>query len=345
MTGTRAYVVRELEDTDEPAVLRLLQSSLAGGPTGERTAEFLRWKHHDNPFGRSPGLVAVDGDGQLAAVRLLMRWQLRAAGRTLSAVRAVDTATGPEHQGQGLFRRLTLQALDTVANDADLVFNTPNDQSRPGYLKMGWTQVGDVPVSLRPHRPVRVARALRGLGQHAVHDRPAPVTSRLPTAGAVLAEHADEVQVLLDEVEAHADHSRLRTPVDLGYLRWRYARPPGLDYRAVAVRDRGALRAVAFGRLRRRGTLTELTLGDVLVRPGDGHAARAVLRAAGRGGTDLTTTSLPNGSTAAAALLRAGYLTAPGRGLTLTTNPRRDLPVEATALHSWGLTLGDLELF
>ncbi len=72
------------------------------------------------------------------------------AGEVLRAVRAVDTATDPDYQGQGLFTALTMHGLDEVrADGVDFVFNTPNDQSRPGYLKMGWQTVGELPVAVR----------------------------------------------------------------------------------------------------------------------------------------------------------------------------------------------------
>ena len=44
------------------------------------------------------------------------------------------------------------------------VFNTPNDQSRPGYLRMGWRDVGRVPAAFRPTGPAvcRPTRSLAG---------------------------------------------------------------------------------------------------------------------------------------------------------------------------------------
>lgn len=74
---------------------------------------------------------------------MFLRWKFDVPGEgTISAVRAVDTATHPDWQGSGIFTRLTLGALDELRDDGlDVVFNTPNDQSRPGYLKMGWSQV------------------------------------------------------------------------------------------------------------------------------------------------------------------------------------------------------------
>lgn len=344
-TTPSRYQVRELRDSDEAAVLSLLTASLAGGPTGERTPEFLRWKHKKNPFGSSPGLVALAPDGSLAAVRLFLRWQLRCGSHLLHAVRAVDTATHPDHQGKGLFRRLTLEALDTVASDADLVFNTPNDQSRPGYLKMGWSTVGDVPISIRPVRPIRFVRGARSTGQARV-TAPAPsVASGLPQASEVLQSRAAEVAALVVAEEDRAPLDRVRTPRDADYLWWRYGTAPGLDYRAVVVQDAGGIRGLGLGRVRRRGTLSELTLGDILTRDGDPASSRAVLRAAARAGTDYVATHLTAGSPAAASPWRAGYVTVPGRGLTLTTRVQRPLAVDVHQLSNWALSLGDLEVF
>lgn len=340
-----AYVVRELHASDELTVLALLQAALAGGPTGERTPAFLRWKHQQNPFGPSPGLVAVAPDGTLAAVRLLMRWTLLLSGRTVSAVRAVDTATHPDHQGRGLFRRLTLQALDTVAADADLVFNTPNANSRPGYLRMGWQDVGALPVRIRPVRLGRFARGVRRSGQAAVEGPSAPLASPLVRAKDLFDARPDEVASLIVDAESAADQDRLRTPRTIEYMRWRFVSVPGLDYRTVVVDDADGLRALGLGRLRRRGPLVELTLGEVLTRPGDAGAAGAVLAGAARAGVDHVALHAPSGSPLSRAAGRRGYCPVPGRGLRLVVNPRRPLTTDPTRPSSWALTLGDLEVF
>lgn len=157
------FLVRELAKDDEPVVLELLTAALAGGPTGERTPEFFAWKHRENPFGSSPGLVAESADGAIVAVRLFLRWEFLHQGETVRAVRAVDTATHPAAQGRGLFKRLTLDLLDRLSADTDLVFNTPNANSLPGYLRMGWREVGKVPIALHPIRPLAFAKGLREL--------------------------------------------------------------------------------------------------------------------------------------------------------------------------------------
>jgi GNAT superfamily N-acetyltransferase len=340
-TDTR-YDVREMTDRDLPAALELMSASLAGGPTGERTAEFFAWKHERNPFGRSPALVA-EADGRLVGLRMFLRWELTAGGRLVRAVRAVDTATHPDFQGQGIFKRLTLQALDTVAGDADLVFNTPNSNSRPGYLKMGWQQVGDVPIAIRPVRPIRFLRGVRSV----TSGTDVSTTQRgcpLPPAATAFA-NGDALGDLVDAAAAAADPIRLRTRIDLAYLRWRYAETPGLDYRTIMTHRRGRLTGVAFARPRLRGSLTELTLAQLIVHPADPGAVSRLLRAAAHAGSDHVATHLTPGSKAAAVGLRCGYVRARGRGMTLVANPRRPVSPDPTRLDSWQLALGDLEVF
>ena len=145
-------------------MLALLRLTLGKKPD-DPYERFFGWKHRENPFGTSPAWVA-EADGQVVGYRTFLRWEFEAAGRpALRAVRAVDTATHPAYQGRGIFQRLTLQALTELADDGvDLVFNTPNDQSRPGYLKMGWTVVERLPVAVRPRGiggVVRMARTAR----------------------------------------------------------------------------------------------------------------------------------------------------------------------------------------
>ena len=145
--------VRSAHPEDEAAVIELLRASLGWRP-GDPNEEFFRWKHRDNPFGESPAWVALH-QGRVVGYRTFLRWEfVDLEGRVVRGVRAVDTATDPAYQGRGIFRTLTLRGVAelTLAGDA-LVFNTPNDQSRPGYLKMGWSLARRLPVAVLPAGP------------------------------------------------------------------------------------------------------------------------------------------------------------------------------------------------
>ena len=129
--------MRRADDSDRPSVLDLLAGSL-GWDRDQKFAELFAWKHVRNPFGPSAAWVAVEHEA-VVGFRTFLRWQFEHPdGRTRRAVRAVDAATSPAHRRQGIFRRLTLTAVDElIAEGVDFVFNTPNANSRPGYLRMG----------------------------------------------------------------------------------------------------------------------------------------------------------------------------------------------------------------
>ncbi|WP_423818757.1 GNAT family N-acetyltransferase [Salinimicrobium sp. TIG7-5_MAKvit] len=103
--------------------------------------EFFKWKHIDNPFGKSLGLVAIE-DNKIVGLRMFMRWEFsKNNGAVIKALRPVDTVVDKEYRGQGLFKKLTLKGLANFENEYNLIFNTPNINSLPGYLKMGWEKM------------------------------------------------------------------------------------------------------------------------------------------------------------------------------------------------------------
>lgn len=141
--------IREAEEKDTAAIVAVLKASL-GETNLPLSEEIWRYKHVDNPFGKSIVLVAEEKE-QIIGVRAFMRWKWCKRKEEFSALRAVDTATHPKNQGRGIFKNLTLKAVEIAQKKGDhFVFNTPNEQSRPGYLKMGWNPVGKVKVGLKP---------------------------------------------------------------------------------------------------------------------------------------------------------------------------------------------------
>jgi len=325
--------VRRFVDDDLPEVLELLDASLGGGPAGRRPPEFFRWKHLQNPFGRS-FLLLAESEGRLVGLRAFLRWRFTAGDRAVTAARAVDTATHPDFQGRGIFTRLTLAALDEVRGQVDLVFNTPNGKSGPGYLKLGWREVGKVPVAVRPRRPLRLLLAGRA------RTRPAPEVTAVPAAEA-LADEAALAGLLAREPAPRG----LATPRTPEYLRWRYDAAPLLGYRAVTEERGGELAGLALFRVRPRGRLWESTVAEVLAGGEEATARRLLRRVARAAPVDHLTLHAPAGTPLAAAARRAGYLPSPA-GIRLVANPRTaGLEPDPTRLDAWALSLGDLEVF
>jgi GNAT superfamily N-acetyltransferase len=332
--------VRRYTNADEADVLAVLVASLGAGPAGRRPPEFFRWKHYDNPFGESFVLVA-EAEGQIVGVRALMRWRFQTEGVPVSAVRAVDTATHPDWQGRGLFSRLTRDAVEQLRQDTDFIFNTPNDKSLPGYLKMGWRVVDDMRISVNIRRPIRFARSIRSLNGSAAPATPRPAIDALSAADAI---ELPGVESLL--ATSMPIGRRLATPKDIAYLRWRYGAAPLLDYRAVTTEREGTITGIAIFRVRERGPLWESSLCELIAAPGDGGTCRSLLRAVAESArVDHISCRFPSGSVQSATALRRGFIPSPGR-VTFVANPLRDtLAVDPTASGSWALSLGDLEVF
>jgi hypothetical protein len=209
----------------------------------------------------------------------------------------------------------------------DFVFNTPNDKSRAGYLKMGWQPVGRLPTGLRPASSAALPRIANARV-------PADLWSISSPSGVSPDEALkDDVAVarLLDAMAWPPGVVTRRTPA---YLRWRYGFAP-LAYRAILVGpsvDDGLL----LYRLRRRGQATELVVGDLLLPEAAPSTARSLVRAALRSsGADY---ALGLRTTPA-----SGLLPLPRQGPMLTW---RALAMESMPpLGDWRLSLGDIELF
>lgn len=310
VTDTRA-----LEESDLEEVLDLMRASLGEPPLLQRTQELFRWKHVDNPFGRSITLVAVE-DGRIVGLRAFMRWDLStSSGETLRCVRAVDTATHPEYQRRGIFRRLTEECVEVATADGiDMVFNTPNEKSKPGYLKMGWQEVGPIGALVRPSIHMLSKNPGQSLEPERYLRRPRPfggqsLTDRQPRG--------------------------LRTARRPDYLEWRFARHPSARY-FVAEGENGS--AVLRPNVRRGRP--ELVIADVFGNAGDGiatatHSARAAYLA----------TWFSKGSPERASALRHGFVPVPGlAALTLVARPLRDLGDTLSTMDAWDVAVSDFEL-
>lgn len=319
-------VLRPYEDADEEPVLRLLGRSLGKEPD-DRYRAFFRWKHLENPFGRSFAWVA-ESDGQLAGFRTFMRWRFVGPDGTVEAVRAVDTATDPDHRGAGVFRRLTEHGLEQLeAAGVDLVFNTPNDQSRPGYLKMGWALAGRAVVQVRPRSPLALVRLARARTAATLWSEPTTVGTAADEALA-----AGSLDELVERVTP-GDASDLRTDRSSAFLRWRYAGFPPVSSRVAMAGDEIADGLVLF-RLRRRGAALECTVGDLLV-PDPGRGAAVARRVLADSGADYALVGAP-----APDRLR-GFVATDRLGPMLTWRA----PGGGGTPPSLRLALGDLELF
>mgnify|MGYP005751056167 FL=1 len=201
--------IRKSTLEDIPEIVSVLRQSL-GESLLPKSQELWKWKHQDNPFGPSPVLLALENN-KIVGVRAFLRWDFSNQSDSIRSCRAVDTAVHPDYQGKGIFTKLTLKLIEEVRNEGlDLIFNTPNAQSTPGYLKMGWEKSGQLPLFL-------------GL--------------RFAKKSKVLVPNSDwnQVRDLVKKLELTPPKGqKFTTQVKPGYFAWRYENCPLFPYYFVS---------------------------------------------------------------------------------------------------------------
>ncbi len=200
---------------DLPAMIDLLKLSL-GETLMPKSEAFFTWKHFENPFGASKVLLAKEGD-EIIGLRAFMHWEWAKDNQYRRAVRAVDTATNPSHQGRGIFKKLTMQAVEECkAEGVHFVFNSPNVASRQGYLKMGWVDAGKMPIFFKPG-----VLFPKSYNKHLGED----IANAFPLEKACEKWAGKKLPVTFDAWS---------TPLSVEFLKWRYNDCPLIKYGAFA---------------------------------------------------------------------------------------------------------------
>ena len=241
--------LRPATPEDKPAIIELMKQSL-GETLIPKSQTFWDWKHDKNPFGNSYVLLAEENN-TLIGLRAFMQWQWQWQENIYRAIRAVDTATHPKHQGKGIFKKLTLQQLDHCKQDGvHFVFNTPNTKSKPGYLKMGWVEQGKMPLKLAVRKPVSLAYARLFQKDKFKNESLDPTPKQQWTD--TLFEMVKNVQV---------PQSFISTKISPDYIRWRYPQNPLFSYNYIT--DNKSFILVC--RIKNQGFAKELRLVDFFI--------------------------------------------------------------------------------
>ncbi|MDT0686558.1 GNAT family N-acetyltransferase [Autumnicola psychrophila] len=311
--------IREGTEKDIPEILKVLKASL-GETSSKKTEEVWRFKHIDNPFGKSLTLVAIEA-GEMIGVRAFMRWQWQKGDKLHTTFRAVDTATHPKHQGKGVFKKLTLQAIELAKQEGGhFIFNTPNQQSLPGYLKMGWEKVDKLRVQIQPTFPLNW------------------LSNKTTDYITEIATPSQNINTLCSNTnEDKVKEAKYFTPKSKEYLRWRYEDNPLQKYEVIAKSS-----FYMAGYVKEHKYFRELRIVEVLV--GDEGAYKNVKKIISKWAKKFGAAfiSMANEDAFGNLFLKGNYgpvMTV--RKLNLPDDEYRNL----LELNHFNYSLGDLELF
>ena len=230
-------------------VVELLNATL-GSTTGRvRDEHYWKWKHEDNPFGKSIMLLA-EKDDAIIGVRAVMKWTIMTKDGPIQIGKPVDTVTHTSFQRQGVFSTLTKKACDIARVDQLHWFiNTPNRNSMPGYIKLGWNPLVNVELMVRPLRHVRMLCRLAAsafLGEK--------------TVAQVVMDNGfisipDFLEMLSDSKSASKTYPATERTNE--YFKWRYAEHPTVNYYALHSQDQSC---GIITRVRSRRRMTEMQI-------------------------------------------------------------------------------------
>ena len=327
-------IIRTATPGDKPAIIELLKKSL-GESLIPKSTELWNWKHEQNPFGPSFVLLAEE-ENELIGVRAFMQWKWQWNNKVYNAIRAVDTATHPGHQGKGIFKKLTLKQLEICKQQGiDFVFNTPNEQSRPGYIKMGWQQQGKLPLKIKLLCPLPMTFRI------ALKKKVAPSTF-------TAASHAAWKQVLNNLLDKQPlAINGIHTVTSNEYLTWRYTQNPLFPYQFISDNKNYLL----IYRIKSHRSYQELRITDFILYNEDQaivqHIKQEMKKVCKVLKTDMISISGNPYLQFRPYFKWMGILPVKPLGPIVTlrkVNPDLDF-VSLMDSHNWKYSLGDLELF
>jgi hypothetical protein len=164
------------------------------------------WKYRENPAGEAIGNIARAADGEVAAFYGMIPEIYRWGSRTQRIYQSCDTMTHSRHRRRGLFKKLALRTYEEAerADPSFYAFGFSGPMSTPGFLRMGWKIVFEVPHRFKPRMLCRLRLGTR-------------------SSRANMLERPNEP--LFEMMQANESRRDVSKVYDRDYLRWRLDNP------------------------------------------------------------------------------------------------------------------------
>ncbi len=309
------FRVRPFHRDDMPGVRRVLEATYGGDAT---PPELYDWWSFGCPCASSGFMVAESND-TIVGVQPMEIFQYHDGQQSFKGGMLTGVAVHPEFRRRGIFSAL-VEACEQEAwrQKASFVSTMPNERSRPGFLKLGYIDLGCRHLLARPISLGNVgARSLPWLGRFIGNTAERIQKALKPTSTATdlsLAETPGVSPEVADLAIRHATvFPGLRIKRSTEWWHWRFLAAPARRYRILEARTAaGELAGVGVYTSGWRGRNKVSYLVDLVV--GDERTLRTIVNrlcsdAAAEGSHAVATvvSSIP----LAHALVRAGLWIVP----------------------------------
>ncbi len=267
----RVYLNNEEEKND---FLELMEKCLT-----PKTSSWLNWKYLENPynvsFDNKPFIFGAYDEEKLIGIGPFMLQQVIYKNKKYITAQPCDTAVDPNYQGRGLFKKMTLKAIEEAENmNINFFFNFPNANSQPGYLKMGWEILHNKNESflfdnfgklVKSHTNNFMLKTIGNvLSLYFNKKRKIMKKHKINNLNNIKHIHNVDVNFFDDSFEnlwKIKNFNEIRISREKEYLAWRYSRK-NKNYDVVTMNDNNKLRAYAILCFSDRWKVKELQIVD-----------------------------------------------------------------------------------
>jgi len=116
------------------------------GKNEDDNADYLTWKHYDNPNTEHPLCIVALHKGKVVGFRgyFATRWKVSHSGKGIIVLCPGDTVVNPNHRRKDLSVAMGKMAMKKYMSKYKVFFNfSAGKNSAPGYMKMGFFPVID----------------------------------------------------------------------------------------------------------------------------------------------------------------------------------------------------------
>lgn len=177
------YRFEELKPAAFPELVGLMDDAF-----GRRTPRnYFDWKYAQNPAGPAVGQIARAANGEIAAFYGMIPMQFQGPDGPTTIFQSCDTMTSSRHRRKGLFQQLAerLYAAELDRDPNLYIYGFGGPTSTPGFLKMGWRVVDEVPYLFEPW-PLTSLRSMGRSAANPDNESIIPETSSIAPEGSLI---------------------------------------------------------------------------------------------------------------------------------------------------------------